>query len=169
MTLTVVCGRGPPGLLARFRGFAGAAAGSAHPTARVRRGRAAALCGGEPGDGPDDRFGGNQCEGAGGDGDAAGGHFDLIGERGAGPAARPQRVGGGYAGSVSPPGVATLINDPDRRRDLAEAAYAHAVRNFDWTRDRRKAARAISRSVDWRTGDTRPARPRATAGTRSRR
>ena len=30
-------------------------------------------------------------------------------------------------------GVATLINDPDRRRELAEAAHAHAVRNFDWT------------------------------------
>jgi glycosyltransferase involved in cell wall biosynthesis len=29
-------------------------------------------------------------------------------------------------------GVATLINDPDQRRALAEAAYAHAVRHFDW-------------------------------------
>lgn len=30
-------------------------------------------------------------------------------------------------------GVATLINDPDRRRELAAAAHAHALRNFDWT------------------------------------
>ena len=29
-------------------------------------------------------------------------------------------------------GVATLIADPDRRRQLARAAYGHAVRNFDW-------------------------------------
>ncbi len=29
-------------------------------------------------------------------------------------------------------GVATLISDPDRRRNFAEAAYAHAVRHFDW-------------------------------------
>ncbi|MBZ5580296.1 MAG: glycosyltransferase family 4 protein [Acidobacteriia bacterium] len=29
-------------------------------------------------------------------------------------------------------GVATLIGDPGRRRDLAEAAYVHAARHFDW-------------------------------------
>ena len=29
-------------------------------------------------------------------------------------------------------GVATLIADPERRRQLALAAYGHAVRNFDW-------------------------------------
>ena len=29
-------------------------------------------------------------------------------------------------------GVATLISDPDRRHALAEAAYAHAARYFDW-------------------------------------
>jgi len=29
-------------------------------------------------------------------------------------------------------GIATLIADPDRRRHIAEAAYQHAVRNFDW-------------------------------------
>lgn len=30
-------------------------------------------------------------------------------------------------------GIATLLNDPCRRTDIAEAAYAHAYRNFDWT------------------------------------
>jgi glycosyltransferase involved in cell wall biosynthesis len=30
-------------------------------------------------------------------------------------------------------GVATLIADPERREQLARAAYDHAVRNFDWT------------------------------------
>jgi glycosyltransferase involved in cell wall biosynthesis len=30
-------------------------------------------------------------------------------------------------------GVATLINDPDRRAQIAQAAYGHAVRHFDWT------------------------------------
>jgi glycosyltransferase involved in cell wall biosynthesis len=29
-------------------------------------------------------------------------------------------------------GIATLINDPERRAALAEAAYAHARRQFDW-------------------------------------
>ncbi|HWB83015.1 MAG TPA: glycosyltransferase [Bryobacteraceae bacterium] len=29
-------------------------------------------------------------------------------------------------------GIATLVNDATRRRDMAEAAYQHAVRNFDW-------------------------------------
>jgi glycosyltransferase involved in cell wall biosynthesis len=29
-------------------------------------------------------------------------------------------------------GVATLISDPERRRQMAHAAYGHAVRNFDW-------------------------------------
>jgi len=29
-------------------------------------------------------------------------------------------------------GVATLINDPGRRAELAEAAYQHARRKFDW-------------------------------------
>ena len=29
-------------------------------------------------------------------------------------------------------GVATLIADPERREQLARAAYLHAVRNFDW-------------------------------------
>jgi len=29
-------------------------------------------------------------------------------------------------------GVATLIADPERREQLARAAYGHAVRNFDW-------------------------------------
>ncbi len=29
-------------------------------------------------------------------------------------------------------GVATLISDPERREQLAHAAHAHAVRNFDW-------------------------------------
>jgi glycosyltransferase involved in cell wall biosynthesis len=29
-------------------------------------------------------------------------------------------------------GVATLIADPERREQLAHAAYADAVRNFDW-------------------------------------
>jgi glycosyltransferase involved in cell wall biosynthesis len=28
--------------------------------------------------------------------------------------------------------VATLISDPERREQLARAAYEHAVRNFDW-------------------------------------
>ena len=30
-------------------------------------------------------------------------------------------------------GVATLIADPERRAAMAEAAYGHAARNFDWT------------------------------------
>jgi glycosyltransferase involved in cell wall biosynthesis len=29
-------------------------------------------------------------------------------------------------------GIATLIADPERRRDFAQSAYAHAVRKFDW-------------------------------------
>jgi glycosyltransferase involved in cell wall biosynthesis len=29
-------------------------------------------------------------------------------------------------------GIATLIADPERRNQMARAAYAHAVRNFDW-------------------------------------
>jgi len=29
-------------------------------------------------------------------------------------------------------GIATLIANPDRRREIAEAAYAHAQRRFDW-------------------------------------
>jgi glycosyltransferase involved in cell wall biosynthesis len=29
-------------------------------------------------------------------------------------------------------GIATLIEDPERRRSVARAAYEHAVRNFDW-------------------------------------
>jgi glycosyltransferase involved in cell wall biosynthesis len=30
-------------------------------------------------------------------------------------------------------GVATLLADPERRSQIAEAAYQHAVRHFDWT------------------------------------
>jgi glycosyltransferase involved in cell wall biosynthesis len=30
-------------------------------------------------------------------------------------------------------GIATLINDPERRAQLAEAALGHARRNFDWS------------------------------------
>jgi glycosyltransferase involved in cell wall biosynthesis len=30
-------------------------------------------------------------------------------------------------------GIATLIADPERRSRIAQAAYLHAVRNFDWT------------------------------------
>jgi glycosyltransferase involved in cell wall biosynthesis len=29
-------------------------------------------------------------------------------------------------------GIATLITDEERRSQIAEAAYGHAVRNFDW-------------------------------------
>ena len=29
-------------------------------------------------------------------------------------------------------GVATLIADPERRRQIARAAYLHAVRNYNW-------------------------------------
>jgi glycosyltransferase involved in cell wall biosynthesis len=29
-------------------------------------------------------------------------------------------------------GIATLITDPERRAEIARAAHAHAVRNFDW-------------------------------------
>jgi glycosyltransferase involved in cell wall biosynthesis len=29
-------------------------------------------------------------------------------------------------------GIATLIVDPERRAQIAQAAYGHAVRNFDW-------------------------------------
>jgi polysaccharide biosynthesis protein PslH len=29
-------------------------------------------------------------------------------------------------------GIATLIGDPGRREAMAEAAYRHAVRRFDW-------------------------------------
>jgi glycosyltransferase involved in cell wall biosynthesis len=29
-------------------------------------------------------------------------------------------------------GIATLISDPERRAQIALAAYRHAVRNFDW-------------------------------------
>jgi glycosyltransferase involved in cell wall biosynthesis len=30
-------------------------------------------------------------------------------------------------------GIATLVTDPERRAQIAEAAYGHARRNFDWT------------------------------------
>ena len=30
-------------------------------------------------------------------------------------------------------GVATLISDPERRLQIAESAYVHAIRKFDWT------------------------------------
>ncbi len=30
-------------------------------------------------------------------------------------------------------GIATLIADPERRAQIAQAAYGHAVRNFSWT------------------------------------
>lgn len=43
-------------------------------------------------------------------------------------------------------GVATLINDPERRHALAEAAYAHAVRHFDWQAIGKKQ-RALLRSI----------------------
>ena len=39
-------------------------------------------------------------------------------------------------------GVATLITDPERRHQIAEAAYLHAKRNFDW-----KAMETTRRSV----------------------
>jgi len=29
-------------------------------------------------------------------------------------------------------GIATLLHDPERRAQIAQAAYFHAVRNFDW-------------------------------------
>jgi len=29
-------------------------------------------------------------------------------------------------------GIATLISDPERRAQIAEAARGHALRNFDW-------------------------------------
>jgi len=29
-------------------------------------------------------------------------------------------------------GIATLIADPERREQIADAAHGHAVRNFDW-------------------------------------
>ena len=29
-------------------------------------------------------------------------------------------------------GIATLINDPERRAQIADAALGHARRNFDW-------------------------------------
>jgi glycosyltransferase involved in cell wall biosynthesis len=29
-------------------------------------------------------------------------------------------------------GIATLITDEERRSQIAEAAYGHAKRNFDW-------------------------------------
>jgi len=50
---------------------------------------------------------------------------------GPGLAARPQRVVAD-APEAFAAGVATLIADPERRRQLALAAYGHAVRNFDW-------------------------------------
>jgi len=30
-------------------------------------------------------------------------------------------------------GIATLVGDPERRAQIAEAAYLHARRNFDWS------------------------------------
>jgi glycosyltransferase involved in cell wall biosynthesis len=30
-------------------------------------------------------------------------------------------------------GIATLLNDRERRERMARAAYEHAIRNFDWT------------------------------------
>ena len=30
-------------------------------------------------------------------------------------------------------GIATLISDPERRAQIAEAARGHALRNFDWS------------------------------------
>jgi glycosyltransferase involved in cell wall biosynthesis len=43
-------------------------------------------------------------------------------------------------------GVATLISDAERREAIAEAAYAHAVRHYDW-RALGEKQRALLRSI----------------------
>ncbi len=65
-------------------------------------------------------------------------------------------------------GIATLIRDPERRAQIAQAAYGHARRNFDWAalgEKQRALFRTILRSADSQTGGTPPVRPPATAGT----
>ena len=47
-------------------------------------------------------------------------------------------------------GVATLLADPERRRQMARAAYLHAVRHFDWRaigEKQRELLRTILRSM----------------------
>jgi glycosyltransferase involved in cell wall biosynthesis len=48
-------------------------------------------------------------------------------------------------------GVATLLTDPERREQIAQAAYAHAVRNFDWEAIGEKQ-RALLRELGKRPG-----------------
>ena len=63
-------------------------------------------------------------------------------------------------------GVATLLGDPERRTQIAQAAALHAHRNFDWRAIGEKQREVItSRLTDSQTADTPPGRPPATAGT----
>jgi glycosyltransferase involved in cell wall biosynthesis len=70
-------------------------------------------------------------------------------------------------------GVATLIGDPERRSQIALAAYAHARRNFDWPalgekqREVLRPGPPILRSADSQTSGTHPEPPPAIAGTTS--
>jgi glycosyltransferase involved in cell wall biosynthesis len=66
-------------------------------------------------------------------------------------------------------GIATLNADPERRAQIARAAYDHALRNFDWQaigeKQRELIRTLISRSADSRRSGTPPEPPRAIAGT----
>ena len=62
---------------------------------------------------------------------------------GLGPAARPQRVGSREPEAFAA-GIATLIADPDRRDQIARAAYDHARRNFDWRAIGERAAALLA-------------------------
>ena len=85
MTLTVVAGADPFLHWREHTGTLPAARGRAHPLARIRRRRAAALRRGEPRAGADARFRGDESQGAGGAGDAARGRIDIVRLRGPQP------------------------------------------------------------------------------------
>ena len=55
-------------------------------------------------------------------------------------------------------GIATLLADPERRADIAAAAYAHAIRQFDWQAIGEKQ-RDLLRSLRGRARSLTEARP----------
>ena len=131
MTLTVVCGRRSPLLLARLRRLARAPARQPHPHVGLRRRRAAPYHEANLVIVPTTVSAGTNvkvleamameravvsttsgCDGLG----LLDGHSVWIADT-------PERFAAG---------VATLIADPERRQQIARAAYLHAVRNFNW-------------------------------------
>ena len=119
-------------LLARLHRLARTGAGRPHPHDGFRGRRAAAVRRGQPGDCTHHGFGRHQRESAGGDGDAAGRGLDGLGLAGLG-LLHGHSVWQADAPQAFAAGIATLIADPERRAQIALAAYGHAVRNFSWT------------------------------------